>query len=476
MRALLTLVLLLVIAAPAHAARVYGNADLVTVVGQPAESNAVALELSDDGRLRVTDAAGVQLDGDGCTAESDLTATCPFVAEVRVDLNTGPNLLTVAPEVTAAVEFFGGPQTDQVQGGGGPDLLYAGPGTDRLAGGPGDDLLRGHDGDDELLGGPGQDQVLGEAGFDDLDGGLGADTIRGGYDTDRLRHLDHRSGVRVTLTPGGLADAEDDVLDVERVEGTAYADVILGSAFDDRIEGGGGDDRLAGGGAADTIDGGEGADLLLGDATDPDAPAQDPASGGAPDTLTGGPGMDLLRGDGGRDELDAGSGDDVVDAREAESTQEVRDEGVACGDGLDRALLDWNDEPIACEELLARARPGAPPPVVFFTPPVPGPGPQPVLGRPRTAAGAVLVPVHCERSAPCRATVRLRELRTVRAGRRTRSRAGRVLRSARATIGAGSTQVVSLGRPRRARVLVELRIGRERWSRPLVLSGRALGS
>ena len=88
---------------------------------------------------------------------------------------------------------------------------------------------------------------------------------------------------------------------VERIEGTAGADVIVGRGGRQIIFGGDGDDRICGNGGSDVIDGGAGDDRLSG--------------GQGDDFITGVDGDDLLRGGPGADSLNFGDeedGDDVV--------------------------------------------------------------------------------------------------------------------------------------------------------------------
>lgn len=460
------LVLLALLApAPAQASVVRTSGSLVSVEDAGNEANAIRVAIVDD-LLEVTDSAGAQPAGD-CSAVSATVVRCPLPSSVQATLQGGPNLIVM--DAALPLTAYGGPQADDFQGGAADDQLYGGPGVDRLSGGAGRDLLRGHDGDDLLLGGEGEDTLMGEAGFDDLDGGLGPDLIRGGFERDRLRYDQRSAGVRV-----GVPGAEDDVREVEWIIGSPFADVIAGSTGDDRIDAGEGDDRIAGGLGADRVDGESGGDLILGDAGDPEAPGEYPSDVGGPDELIGGPGMDVVRGDAGRDQIDTGPGDDVLDAREAEQSQEVSDEVVDCGEGVDRALLDWNDEPRDCEDAQVRVRPGSEvPPPVPFVPLRVGPGPQPALGRPSWAAGVVRVPVHCAAAVACSARVRLRAVRQVRTRRRVRSRAGRVLVTRRVTVAPGQNVIVELPL-RSGRVVVELQLDGRRWLRPL--PRRTLGS
>ena len=174
--------------------------------------------------------------------------------------------------------------------------VSGGPGADRLTNaGTANAWLSGEGGDDLLTGGDGYDTLDGGPGADRLDGGAGPDTV-GWYEA--------VGGVHVTLdgvgNDGHDQGAErDNVLNVESVWGTPYADVITGGAGDETIYGHGGDDRIA-----------------------------------------GGPGRDRIAGD---------SGDDRIDLRDGEADQ------YSCDEGIDEALADPFDQPWwsspACETL-----------------------------------------------------------------------------------------------------------------------------
>lgn len=158
---------------------------------------------------------------------------------------------------------------DEVNGLGGDDSLLGLSGDDALFGGAGADALLGERGDDDLLGGSGDDSAWGGAGADSVDGGAGLD--RAAFAT----------AVAFALDGAFAATGE--------AAGDAYVNVegLEGSAFADRL---GGDDRantLLGGGGADRLEGREGNDSLLG--------------GDGNDTLTGGTGGDRLWGDAGDD-------------------------------------------------------------------------------------------------------------------------------------------------------------------------------
>jgi Ca2+-binding RTX toxin-like protein len=125
---------------------------------------------------------------------------------------------------------------------------------DSLIGDENNNVLNGAEGDDYIFGGGGNDVLIGGPGRDTLDGGTGFDLVS--YETSH-------DGVTVNLadaTQNSGDAAHDQLLDIEGVQGSAYADRLTGDANSNTLLGGGGDDLLVGGGGADHLDGGEGFD------------------------------------------------------------------------------------------------------------------------------------------------------------------------------------------------------------------------
>jgi Ca2+-binding RTX toxin-like protein len=80
---------------------------------------------------------------------------------------------------------------------------------------------------------------------------------------------------------GAYGDARGDTLtSIERVNGSAHADVVFGTALNDFLNGNGGNDLLAGRDGADTLTGGDGNDTIEG--------------GTGADNLSGQAGFDLI--------------------------------------------------------------------------------------------------------------------------------------------------------------------------------------
>jgi Ca2+-binding RTX toxin-like protein len=174
---------------------------------------------------------------------------------------------------------------------------------------------------DILTGGAGADLLLGLEGNDTLVASLGADTLDGGNGIDRVSYAAASAAVTLDLArPANNAGAAADqtLVSIEVVEGTAFADRIFGSNASERLIGGGGADLLRGRGGQDTLEGGAGNDLL-------DAAGSNGASlsgGLGDDRLTGGVGGDVLMGGlghdsgfggGGGDTIEGGAGNDLLD-------------------------------------------------------------------------------------------------------------------------------------------------------------------
>ncbi len=180
-------------------------------------------------------------------------------------------------------------------GGAGDDHFVGSARNERFDGGPGNDTIDAGGGDDIVNGGAGDDVFVGVANQD------GADLYNGGEGTDALSYELRPTGVVVTLcattanegcdaTCGcsgndGEAGESDNLINVENVVGTAFADSMTGDAHDNQFFGNAGNDDLHGG---------AGDDSLYGDLGD--------------DNLDGGTGDDYLDGGDGMDTFDGGDG------------------------------------------------------------------------------------------------------------------------------------------------------------------------
>ncbi|MEO0818719.1 MAG: LamG-like jellyroll fold domain-containing protein, partial [Pseudomonadota bacterium] len=154
------------------------------------------------------------------------------------------------------------------------------------------------------------DTLNGDEGDDILEGGRGADVIHGGGGVDTATYAASSAGVTVNLAGGLGSGGEatgDRLIQVEKLIGSAYTDVLRGSELanvirggedNDTIDGGGGNDILFGDAGGDTIDGDTGNDSIFG--------------GGGVDTITGGFGIDNLYGGAGGDIIEGGNDGDFI--------------------------------------------------------------------------------------------------------------------------------------------------------------------
>ena len=125
---------------------------------------------------------------------------------------------------------------------------------------------------------------------------------------------EHASDVGPAPAPAGITR-----------RGTSRPDDLTGTAGNDRLFGLGGPDVLRGLGGNDLLDGGPGNDRLF-----------------------GGAGNDRLVGGSGVNQYSAGAGNDTVRAANG------RVESVACGPGVDVAVLDRRDRATGCERITRR--------------------------------------------------------------------------------------------------------------------------
>lgn len=290
-------------------------------------------EVSNVERWRLTDSAdvlrmqilvGPELDtlrevallgGDDVVEASQLGLRTIDAAPLTIDLGEGDDRFTItgsngladlAPDMT----LLGGAGVDTIAAAGSVDLQAAtGPngtsfsgfenitrldsGTGTLAGDDEANRLEDSVGDGLLIGRGGVDVLLGGGGNDTLIGGLGADVLDGGSGTDTVSYADSTTSIFIREVPGAQmlgfrGEAQGDVLiDVERIEGSAFNDLFRGGDRSMTIEGGDGDDRIVAGAGNDTIFGQDGDDLLL--------RAEEGQVSGT-NTFDGGDGFDLLGG------------------------------------------------------------------------------------------------------------------------------------------------------------------------------------
>jgi Ca2+-binding RTX toxin-like protein len=293
----------------------------------------------------------------------------------------------------------GNTQANLIQGGAGDDTLIGGAGADTLDGGDGLDfasyataaaavtvnLATGvHTGDalgdqfigieiitgsiysDVLTGDAWNNGLFGDSGDDTLAGGAGADTLDGGSGLDYASYAGGTEGVTVDLGLGVASDG-DFLISIERVTGSAWADVLIGDGGVNVLDGGAGDDTLTGGAGNDTLIGGTGNDTYF---IDVSTDVVTEAGGGGTDTvhttlaaytapgnvegvvfdgtgnfagtgntlanlIRGGAGDDTLTGAAGADTLDGGAGIDTASYATATAAITINlATGVHTGDAL----------------------------------------------------------------------------------------------------------------------------------------------
>ncbi|MGL1920292.1 MAG: hypothetical protein OCD03_04645 [Hyphomicrobiales bacterium] len=289
----------------------------------------VGIDTVDYGQAKV--GVSVSLDGSvgkGGIAEGDVLSSIEnLIGSKFADILSGDGGVNV---------IAGMDGDDVIMGGAGADILSGGNGRDRLdynlsdaavnvnialntaSGGhaQGDvissfediigsafnDVLTGNSAANTLIGGDGDDILIGGKGGDHLDGGAGTDLV-----TYSLSNAEVSVNLQTGIALGGNA-ADDILVSVENVIGSAFSDnlvgnnvgnVLIGAAGNDVIIGQGGNDTLHGGVGDDTLDGGEGADVIYGDDGD--------------DRIYAREGEDTLIGGLGADRLDGGAGTDLVD-------------------------------------------------------------------------------------------------------------------------------------------------------------------
>jgi Ca2+-binding RTX toxin-like protein len=138
-------------------------------------------------------------------------------------------------------------------------LIHTQSGLLTIDAGDGDDVVSNLATVIEFFGGNGDDRFISGAGGDYVDGGAGIDTVD---------YRNAQGGLWVQLegaTPGSAGfGGGDTLIGIERVDGSAFADVLIGDGNDNVLQGMSGDDTLRGGGGNDSLVGGNGADTLTG--------------------------------------------------------------------------------------------------------------------------------------------------------------------------------------------------------------------
>ena len=172
------------------------------------------------------------------------------------------------------------------------------------------DSIEGDDYANFLRGLAGNDELFGNGGDDTLEGGTGADKLFGDAGLDFASYASSNAAVNINLFTNSFAGghaAGDQVLSIEGVIGSAFADTIFADDYTNVLRGEGGNDFLYSWGGNDTLEGGSGNDQVIGGA------GNDTLNGGnGNDYLHGGDGNDELYGQAGNDEISGGGGNDQI--------------------------------------------------------------------------------------------------------------------------------------------------------------------
>jgi serralysin len=134
-------------------------------------------------------------------------------------------------------------------------------------GGSGHDIMIGNVANNTLTGLAGDDYMLGQTGDDCFYSGPGRNTVDGGVGTDAAMYDWCSAGIAVSL-PWARAsgiDFIDDLVSIEWVLGSSYADVLIGrNDARERFDGGLGNDEIYTYGLDDVLAGGPGVNILDG--------------------------------------------------------------------------------------------------------------------------------------------------------------------------------------------------------------------
>ncbi|MCG8473150.1 MAG: hypothetical protein MI742_15015, partial [Desulfobacterales bacterium] len=234
------------------------------------EISGVALGVEDHTVVRKT-ITGFNFSGNENAVTIDLSDHTAYPSAVLavdtfVGTRTAANTVVTGDRATQVVT---GNANDRVTGSFQSDVIQTLAGNDEIESSAGDDRIWAGDGHDRIIAGDGNDLLVGGFGEDVLDGGSGSDTLV------YLGDIQTQTGVSVSLSLGrGVgADAQgDEIKNVENLYGTDFGDTLEGDDTSNTLSGGLGDDLLYGragddlllpGRGNDHIDGGSGSDWLL---------------------------------------------------------------------------------------------------------------------------------------------------------------------------------------------------------------------
>ncbi|MGE0756201.1 MAG: hypothetical protein AB7F89_01125 [Pirellulaceae bacterium] len=206
----------------------------------------------------------------------------------------GDDTIDVADSVHLDAEVHAGGGRNTVRTGNGDDVITSAEGNDDIDAGGGHNVVNAGSGRNTIRTGSGDDSVTTGDGDDDIDTGSGNDSVFAGHGRNQV---DTGSGDD-SVTAG---DGDDDI-----DTGSGNDSVSAGHGRN-QVETGSGDDSVMTGDGDDDIDSGSGHDIVLAGAGDDTVSA-----GSGDDLVVGADGRDLLIGDEGRDLLFGGRGSDVL--------------------------------------------------------------------------------------------------------------------------------------------------------------------
>ncbi|MGA1830878.1 beta strand repeat-containing protein [Rhizobium wenxiniae] len=298
----------------------------------------------------------------------------------------------------------GGDGDDEIEGGDGNDTLLGGAGADILKPGSGTNIVDGGDGIDTIdfstgaaigidlgnhtvsgaatgtsfsnienvTGSSQNDIIVGDSLANILTGGGGADRLvgQGGFDTADYS----RSAAAVTITQtsspanptavgtglGGDAQADELIL-IERIIGSAFADTLTGGDLADTFMGGAGADTITGGGGNDTAEyssSATGVSIVLNDAGGATVSGGD-AEGdllASIENLIGSGSADILYGNSLVNRLEGGTGNDTFRTGTGGIAASGVYEYVIGGDGVD--TIDYSTSTSAVAAIVFNAQSG----------------------------------------------------------------------------------------------------------------------
>jgi Ca2+-binding RTX toxin-like protein len=229
------------------------------------------------------------------------------------------------------------------------------------ASGPRFSLLDGGVGADTLTGGSGNETIQGGEGNDQLSGGAGNDFLDGGAGDDVASYFNATSGVTANLSVSLASNdgqvGADNLIGIENLTGSAFADSLIGDGNANVINGGAGNDTIQGGGGIDSVDyssasTGVTADLsasLAGNdgqgGVDSLISIENLIGSAFSDVLVGDGNVNVLSGGAGNDTLNGGGGLDTADySHAAGGVIAELWAGLSSNDGQGGADTLWNME------------------------------------------------------------------------------------------------------------------------------------